>query len=679
MADEHKELLARARQQFEQDVADEQAMRSAALASLKFIAGDQWDSTVLASRNKAGRPALTFNRCHTFVQQVSNEARQNKPQIKYVPAEEGDKDTAEVYEGLARHIQYDSEAQVAYETALEYSAGGGFGFYRFLTDYCNKNGDPKDPATWDQDLKVVPVLDPFAVYGVLIPACMGIEPDHAFVASEMPAETFKREYPKSDAASDFDAAIKGSGGWVGTETVRIAEYWYVEETLETVQHPTEKRSRQVSKKTVKYCKINGYEVLEGSETTWVGYCIPIVPVLGKQLIVDGKPLLFSVISFQMDAQKLINAYKTRIAEILMTSPIQPFMMAKGQDEGFEHEYIRMNTWNLSTLHYNAKGPNGELMPPPQRQVLEAPIGSLSEAVAQEIDDTKATAGIYDASLGSKGNETSGIALQRRQQQSNITNLHYMDNLERSFKKGGMIMAEVLPKVYDTPRIIRILGADEAPKMVRINAEYQDAGGKPKMHKIGGEGVSKYDVVVTMGKAFSTKRMESFDFILQLVQAHPEAMGIIGDLLLANSDIAGADQMAKRYKKMLPPGLQNDENQDSPEALQAKLAATEAQNQQLTQALHETSQEIETKKADHDARIEVARINQETQLAVAEVKANAAAAQATLDAELQNVHALLTDIRSHVMGEHSAENDAARQSDLQAQQAAQQPVAAQTPA
>jgi len=326
MAD-NDEFLGLARKRFEAAAEDEKDLRAKFVSDLKFASpdgDDQWDPQLKAQREAAGRPAMAFPRCHTFVQQVSNEARQNKPQIKFAPRLDGDKDTAEIYEGLARYIQYASDAQVAYETAVEYSAGGSFGYYRFLTDYCDDESD-------DLDLKIVPVLDPLQVYGILVPACFNQKPRFAFVVEEIPKEEYKALYPKSQMAGlSWAEAGKQAEGWVGSETVRIAEYWYIKEEKQ--------EGKRRPKTTVKFCKINGLEVLEGSETTWPGSCIPIIPVLGKQMIIEGKPRLFSVVRPQKAAQQLINYSKSRIAETLSTSPISPFMVAEGQISGYEDQW-----------------------------------------------------------------------------------------------------------------------------------------------------------------------------------------------------------------------------------------------------------------------------------------------------------------------------------------------------
>ena len=616
---EKDDFLGLARKRFEQAAEDEKDLRTKFVSDLKFASPDgedQWDVQVKQQREQAGRPAMAFPRCHTFVAQVANEARQNKPQIKFAPRLDADKDTAEIYEGLARYIQYASDAQVAYETAIEYSAGGSFGYWRFLTEYADDESD-------DLDLKIKPVLDPLTIYGVLVPSIFGQKPRFAFVVEEIPKEEYKARYPDTEMASLPWADIESKcPGWVGDDTVRIAEYWYVEESRV--------EGRRRPKWEVKFCKINGFEILPDTETDWVGSSIPIIPVLGKQMIIEGKPRLSSVVRPQKAAQQLINYSKTRIAETLSTSPISPFMVAEGQISGYEAEWKTLNTSMRPFLTYKTVDVNGKPVPPPTRQTFEPPIQSLSAFVAQEVDDMKATTGIFDASLGNQSNETSGQAILRRQQQANLSTMHFMDNLERSFKQGGDVIAEVCPKIYDTAREITILGEDEAPKIVKINQQHKDEAGKDRHYDLTR---GKYDVVVTTGKAYGSKRAESFDTISQVVQTSPNMFPMVADILFRNSDMAGADQLAERFHKLLPPNLQNDQDNPLPPQAQAAVAHAQQQMQLMQAELQKLNFEKQAKQWEaqgklqqinlqHAADMELENRKMEVQVAVAEIESKA---------------------------------------------------------
>jgi hypothetical protein len=666
--DKETDFIATARKRFQQAADDEKTLREEALIDLKYVAGDQWDPKLKQDRERAGRPALTFPRCHTFVQQVSNEARQNKPQIKFAKDDDrADDDTAEIYEGHARHIQYASDAQIAYETSVEYSAGGSFGYWGFLI---------VEDADGKQELVIRPILDPFAVYGILVPSCFNREPRFGFVVEDMPKEEFEETYPKSPISTNVlgesDSSWLSANGWLGTDTVRIAEYWYLKGAGKDAK--------------VKFCKISGMEVLPDTETDWLGYCIPIIPVLGKQMIIQGKPQLFSVVRHQRGAQQMINYSKTRIAETLSTAPISPYIVATGQIVKGDKKWENLNTQVFPYLEYNQVDITGKPAPPPQRQTFEPPIQSLSSFVAQEIDDMKATTGIFDASLGQKSNETSGTAIRNRQQQSNMTTMHFMDNLERSYKKGGLIMADIFPKIYDEVRTIKTRAGDETPGIAKINEAHND-NGKMRHYKFGGKDAGKYGPIVTMGRAFSTKRQESFDMMTQVVQGSPDTFPLVADIMFRNSDLAGSEELAERFKRMLPPQAQDQESDDPEQQLQ-QMQAQMQQMGQAHQALNAYAQKLEQEKqgkvVETDARkeIEMFKAQKEYELNVLKLEVQRDVAEITskyqdarermkLDADLDKQQHVSAHERGLQAEEHAHQHNLAdKQAAIASQQAEQ---------
>lgn len=677
-AKQQEAFLATARRRFDAAAEEEKELRYKFQSDLRFASPDgdeQWDPQVKQQREAAGRPAMAFPRCHTFVQQVSNQARQQKPSIKISPRLDEDQDTADVYEGLARYIQYTSDAEVAYETAIEYSAGASFGYFRFLTEYADDESD-------DLNLVVKPVLDPLQVYGVLVPSCFGRAPKWAFVVEEMPREEYQLQYPDSEVASiNWSDAGKRAGDWITDDSVRIAEYWYVEE-----QKVEGKRKPQI---TVKFCKINGVEVLEGSETTWVGNSIPIIAVLGKQMIKDGKPMLFSVVRPQKSAQQLINYSKTRIAETLSIQPVSPFIAAEGQLEGHEAEWQNMNKVLTPTLTYKPTDVNGQPVPAPTRQVYEPPIVALSNFVMQEIDDMKATTGIFDASLGAQGNETSGTAIQARQIQGSMSTMHFLDNLGRALKKGGEMIVELIPKIYDSAREIQILGKDEEPRVAKINQDYEE-NGKKKHHNLSKE---KFVPIISMAPTFDSKRLETYSTLQTLVQAAPNLLPIFGDVMFKNSDMAGADIVADRFKKQLPPNLQDDGGQAPiPPQAQAQIQQLNQHNQALNAAaqtlekqLGQLQHEKMAKIVEHQGRMEEIAAKAQadmdledkklaTSIAVAEINTKAQilgereAALRDLEAQLHSqAHDLALQQQQHANAQDMAAQQFHQQQEMHAQQ------------
>ncbi len=680
------DFIAEAKKRFTQCEEDERELRLEAGKDLDFLAGEQWDKVLAEDRIRNRRPVMKFNRLPVYVQSVANEARQNKAQAKFAPSDDdATEETAKVFEGIARHIQYASDANIASENALDYAVGCSFGFYKFLTDYADDDSD-------DQELKMLPVYDPFSVYGVLIPSIYGRPVNYAFEIEDIPKDQYKRDYPDSSLLSTGWDDAKSSG-WANEDTVRVAGYWYVEETS-----ATSKSGRKIKKRAVKFCKMNSSEILPNSKTDWLGSTIPIIPVLGKQMIVKGKPKLFSLIRFQRDPQQLINYGKTRIAETLSTAPISPYIGAVGSFAGREAQWQKINTALQSFVEYNVVDSAGKPLPPPQRQVFEPPIASLSEFVAQEVDDLKAIAGIFDQSLGEGTNDQSGTAIKSRQRQSNATNLHFNDNLERALKAGGKVIAELIPEVYGNgPRIVEILGENEEPDIVKVGQSYQDPSGQSIHHDLS---KGKYKLIITVGKSFSSKRQESFEMMSEVVTAHPELMMVVGDIFFKNSDTAGADQMSDRFKRFIQlknPGIIEDENEPIPPQAQAKIAQSQQQlqmmhayAQQQEQEVQKLQQEKQAKIVDNQFKLSIEKMKIEADLAKAEIitKAQSAQVRMKLENDMWNeLHGSAHEVATQAV-DHAHEQDmatqghrqtleqgdqaAANQSALQQQQAEQQP-------
>lgn len=638
-----EDFLSTMRDRFAQAEAAESEIRVEAQKDLEFLAGEQWNPALKRQREAEGRPALTFNKLHTYVAQVSNEARQNKASVKFGPVDSGsDIETAEVLEGMARGIQYRSRAPIAYETAVEYSSGCSFGHFRLLTDYCGHE-------SFDQEIKYGPIFDPFSVYGTIVPACFGRKPEFALVVESMSRDEYKRLYPKCELVGmGFDAGSQMAEGWI-TDEIRLAEYWTVEHKQRTMRRGTfpDGRRKPVyideledapdKYKDVEYALgsdglprerdraeaivtsrlVNGVEILPGTETTWLGRRIPIFTVLGRQVILRGRPQLFSLIRWMRDPQQLLNVYKSGIAENVGLANRVPYIGVKGQFR--DPKWKNANSKNYPYLEVEPVTIGGQPAGLPQRQQFEAAIQALSQAASQEIDDLKASAGIFDASLGAQGNETSGIAIERRRAQSGLTNFHFVDNLTRAQHEAGEELGYLIPRVYDTEREVRIIGEDDSEKIVRVNAPYVDEKtGEQKSFLLD---AGQYDVTVVVGATTETARKEALEQTNQAIQAAPALMSVIGDILFRNSDNPAAQETAERMKKWISlqmPGLIEDENAQKapqiPPEVQQQIQQSGQMIDQLTQQLQILTEEVKTKRMELDSRerIEEMKINLERQ-------------------------------------------------------------------
>ena len=640
MTRDEKDFIDTARAEFKRDVEEERELREEAAKDMDFRVGDQWDPRVKAQRESEGRPALTFDRTHVFIQSVANEARQNKSQPKCNPLGGGaTTDTATVLNGILRHIQYRSKADVASDCALDQAAGSSFGYIRAIAEY-------SDPKSFDQELRILPVLDPFSVYGVLIPKCLGHEPPHAFVVETISRERYKSLYGDEEEASNFESPEwQAAGDWLTGESVRIAEYWKIEEkkrTMRAITHPQggapisvytdepeyheglpfvlgddgKPLERVVMEPTVRFCKIDGRRELPNTRTTWVGDTIPIEPVVGQQLVVKGKIHLFSLIRFIRDAQYLINLYESAIAEKVALSNRVPYIGYKGQFN--DPRWDDANVRNYAYLEVDEVTIGGKPAPLPQRQQLEEQITALTQAVASKVDGLKSGMGIFDASLGQRSNETSGVGIRNRQQQSNVTNFHFSDNLNFALWGLCLKLLKAIPKIYDRPgRQVRIVGEDQEHSVVIVNQPYRDQEtGKPKHYPLD---VGEYDVVVTVGPSSTTARAEGADTLQQFFQAAPQSVPLLGDLWVGSLDYPWAREAARRLKAAAPPQIVNEEDQNQqkiPPQVQAQMQQMGQQHDQLVQLVHTLQNEIDAKKQETDSRERIVSMQEETKRAIA---------------------------------------------------------------
>lgn len=678
---DYSQFLKDARKRFHFVADTESAIRQEALDDLRFYAGDQWSEQVRSDRALTNRPCLTINRLPQFAKQVINEQRQTRPAIQVNPVGEGaDVDTAEIIQGLMRHIEINSDSEIAYDTAFEHAVIHGRGYFRVLTDYVNDK-------SMDQEIKVSWILDPFTVY--MDPSCG--EPDcsdakYCFVIEDIPFDVYKELYSESNVAAyslaDFRSVGDGERDWFAQGNVRVAEYYWVEKkkiTLvmltdgtvieedeltdddEIMQRDGKPVTRESEKPIIHWCRMNAKEILE--ENIWPGDTIPIIPVFGDMIIVNGKKKLSGIVRYAKDAQRMYNFARTGVVEQIGMSTRTPWIMAEGQEEGHEEEWRQSTTRNQAFLRYKPKTVGNQPVGPPIRNVFEPPIRSLTMALQQSDNDLKATTGIYDASLGEPGPEQSGKAILARQKEGEQANSNLIDNMSRSIRRLGRLILEMIPKIYDVARVVRIINPDQTHKLTLINQEFEEAGIK----KIYDLTVGTYDVTITVGPSYQSRRQEFVESVLELVKAAPQIMGVVVDLLVRNFDWPGAQEIADRLKKMLPPQLQdNSEDQPPvPPQLQAqiqqglqKMAQDQAVIQALSAKVQALQSTLEARVLDAESRERIATMNNQVKILTAQM--------ASKSAELQHLAALdykgtehQLDLRQDLLHEHvTIEQDAA---------------------
>jgi len=716
-------FLAVAHRRFKTSADCFSALRAAQLEDKKFRASDQWDAGIRRQREDDKRPCLTVNRFPQVIGQIADQQREFRPGIQVNPVDDGaDVDTAEVFQGVIRNIENSSDAETVYETGCNDQRVMGLGFWRVLSQYSSEGGDALDQRIFEQELRLKRIRNAFTVYPD--PACQEAtfsDARYYFITEDVPRDEYRARWDKSKLVNASGKDFQGIGDvpqdWINEHAIRIAEYWYVEESAETIslielpvymdpttgqQMPAQRvfvplgdtrikgatvlQSREVRRRKVKWAKINAVEILEGNGDLtagqdWPGQWIPIVPVLGDEIDVDGKVDYRGVVRDAKDPQRIYNVQVSSLMEAVGLAPKAPYVVVEGQLEGYEHEWETANIKNYAYLTTKPMSIGGQLVPPPQRQNFEPAIQAIIMAVQQADNDIKATTGRHDASLGQRGPQESGRAIMARQSQDDKGSSGFLSNFARAVRFTGEILIDMIPRIYDAPRVQRIIGTDDKPKMVMLHAGQPPAETAEQLQARGIAGIydvsaGRYDVTASVGPSYKSRRQESVDILTGAVEANQSLLPLIGDILFKNMDVPGSQEIAKRLQKMLPPQLQEKEpgQQEIPPQVQQQMQAMQQQLQQMGQQLQQAQMVIETKAhelaaqgqtkqmelvsreriaaLDAQSRERIAAITAQTALIQTQASLNAGRAEQQLQAEMALLQQKVDQTHEFAMAQHA---------------------------
>ena len=567
----------------------------------RFAAGDQWPDLIRKGRELDGRPIQTINRLPAFIDQIVGDARQNKPSIKVHAGEDGDEDIAAIYDGLIRAIQNESNADFAYDTAVENTACFGFGAWRIKTDYESED-------SFNQIILIERISDPLSVYfdkNAVLPDYSDAR--HVTVRVKLTKDEYKQRWPKKEE-SDYNFDDFTADWVVDKDQVIVAEYWHkVDEkatlyavqdfegnTQVTLDKPEDDslivNQRETTITKVKCCMMSGAGILE--TTDWAGKYLPIVGVNGKEDLVDGKRTLRGLVRFAKDPQRMYNYWRTIDTEQKALAPKAPVLVTAKQIEGYEDQWQEGLTRHAPYLVMNSD-PSASM---PQRINAGIVDKGANEAALMCVDEMKSTTGIFSASLGEQDNEKSGRAILAQQRKGDTANFAYIDNIARAIKWTGRIIIDLIPKIYDAARVVSVMGSDGSKKLERINQVVMQKG-EPKNIDLT---TGKYDLVVTQGASYATKRIEALNSMVEIARVNPAIMQIAGDLIIKAMDWDGADEIAERMKKMLPPQLQENEGEDGEQKqLPPEVQAMIEQGKQQIDEMGKHIQMLEAEKDDKD--------------------------------------------------------------------------------
>lgn len=577
-------IIAEAKRRFKHCENWESETRKRFIEDIKFANGDpdnrwQWPNDIYNDRNTNNRPCLTINKVRVHNLQIKNDQKQNKPSVTIRPTGDGATfRSAEIFEGVVRHIEYISNAQVAYDTASDFQVDGGVGYWRVVTDY---RGDD----SFDQEIYIRRIKNPLTVYlDPDINELDGSDAKFAFVFDDLPREEFDRVYPEYKNRASLQTLNNSiDDGWIEQDKVRVAEYYrrvpkedeliaYTDpntgeqrtllssdlppEIAEIIMADKDTRIRQVTGWTVEWYLICGDQIID--RTIWPGIYIPVVRIVGEEMVVEGRLDRKGHTRCLKDAQRMYNYQSSAEVEYGALQSKSPWVGPAAAIEGYETYWGTANTQNHSILPYNHKDDQGGELPPPTRQNPPTGSGAFIEGMKIAREELMMASGQYDENMGNQTNAISGTAISQRQRKGDNATYHFVNNLAVGIRYTGKILLDLIPKVYDVERTIRILAENGDEEYVKLDPKLKQAYFEQRrlqgdqIDAIFNPNVGTYEVQADVGPNYATRRQEAFNAISQILMQNESLTTLIGDLLFRSADFPDADEIAERLKNMVPP-------------------------------------------------------------------------------------------------------------------------------
>lgn len=623
-----QKVLRRAQDRFKRCEDWESYARRLFMDDIRFANADadnkyQWPTRMWNDRQRDERPALTINKTRQHNLNIINDAKMNKPSIKYRAAGNGaTAESARIWDGLARHIEYQSNAPAHYDYATTFQVTAGIGYLRVTTDYVDEN-------SFDQEIYITSIADPLTVY---------IDPDarapakedmrFAFIFEDMPKEVFEQKYPQYKMYAGQEVLV-GERGWLDPDHVRVAEYFEAEDVedelllvtspdgsevplmlsdlkkvdpkSDLIDDPQTKR-RTVTRRVIHYHFIVGNHVVEEEEKTWVGKTIPIIPVIGEETIIEGRMDRKGHTRALKDPQRMYNYWASAAVEYGALQSKTPWIVGVESVEGFEEYWATANRQNHAYLPYKSVGDDGKPLTPPAR--IEPPVPSPVALKGMEVAniEMQMVSGQYENQLGQQGNERTGKAIAERQRQGDRATYHFIDNLAVAIRQIGKIILDLVPKIYDTNRVVAILAENNESLEVKLDPQLQQAHmlelneNNEVIGRVLNPGIGKYEVMADVGPGYATRREEAFNALTLILTQNPALTSVVGDIMFRAGDFPMAEEAAERLKRMVPPQALGQGPTQNEQMLGMQL-------QQMQQALQATMAELTKEKGKTQARLE----------------------------------------------------------------------------
>lgn len=607
------EFLAEAKKRFKRCADFEATTRGFQILDTRFANGDsynmyQWPMEVIAGRRDSERPCLTTNIIRQHNLQIMNDAKMNKPGVKFrAVGENSSKDAADIWDGIARRIAYESNFEAVIGMAVKPQVEAGIGYWRVVTEY-------EDEDSFNQVIRYAPIQDPMTVY--MDPDAR--EPDKidmkfCFIFDDVEKELFKQKYPRFKGELSTQSILGEEYNWVKKDYIRVAEYFYTEQLQdellyivdpETGEGVTVRKSdlsrdayrmlkgdsatqrRPILTPQIKWCLIVGNSIVE--ERDWLGKYIPIVPVIGEETIIDGILDRKGHTRAMLDAQRMYNYWNSASVEFCALQTKTPWIAPAEAVESFQEDWANANTENLSLLLYNAKAEDGTDLPPPRR--TDPPVQAMGyvQGAAAARAEMMMASGQYENTMGQPGNERTGKAISERQRQGDRATYHFIDNVAMAVRKTGVIVYDLVPKIYDTKRVMQLLGEDGVDYTITMDPNAAQALERRKnaktqeVEQIFNPNIGKYAVQADMGPGYATRREEAWNAFNNILTQSPALVPVIGDLLLTAGDFPLSQQAAERLRRMVPKEALGEGPSAQEKAMQAQLQQAQTLVAQLTE-------------------------------------------------------------------------------------------------
>lgn len=612
------EFLKHMREEYQHDIDSDRHNREAGVSDKEFSAGEQWDQQVL--KNRDGLPCLVINSIPQFTAQLVGDWRESRKAVKVMPSDDADTDKADIRGDLIRAIEMQSRAVRVYDTTFESMVQCGDGAFRIAVEYARND-------VFDQDIFVRPIDDAFAtVWDRNSVDPTGRDATHVFVDDILPKKEFERKWKDTDQ-SEMSSETRQScmtGGWFNEDGFRVTEYWRMLERSElltlfddgSVHYIDKDNLEQLVQTHGKPLKtrlapctyaqmhlVTGFEILAGPYEYRLTR-VPIIRMSGRVINISGRRVRHGIVRFMKDAARLKNFWRSVAAEQLGYAPKAQWMVTESAVDGREDKLRKAHLSRDPLLIFNDEAEFGKTvirMEPPSPQVA-----LMNEANTNQ-QDMKDVTGIHDASLGIRSNETSGRAINARQKEGDVASLTYYDNGDEAVLEAGDVINQLIPQVYDGTRTVRLVGPDEEIKFQRINDPMDP--NSPDLS------VGMYDVALTTGTSYTTRRVEAAQAMMDAIQVYPQLMQIAGDIVVKAQDWPGSDKLAERLKKTIPAQFLDPEEVQKGGGATGLTVVPQEQVQQAQAEMQALQQELAAVKADRQVDIIKVRIdayNAETQ-------------------------------------------------------------------